>query len=253
MKNNNFFSSLLVLVCLLLSGIASADRILLFPTDPWPPFILGVEGSESTEGIGTELIQAIFKRIDNVTVKIPLVPWKRALNSVELGKADAIPLLYKTEKREVIMDFTDPLFSSLDLVWYSKNYFPNGLEWETVDDFSPYTMGIASGYSYSKDIDQAIIDKKIIEVKGKNITQLLRMLAGGRVDVVIANKVVGTALIKKYFKNRNIVSMKKPIAEDDNYIAFSKKTSARDLIPKINEIIADLKKEGLIEKIIYGD
>lgn len=89
------------------------------------------------------------------------------------------------------------------------------MEWQVTDDFIPYTMGVVTGYNYSKEIDRAIADNIIKTVKVKNVKQLLTMLAGGRIDVAIANKVVGAALIKKEFKNRNIVSMKKPIAEDN--------------------------------------
>lgn len=253
MKNKFFLTLLLNLSALFMPVSASAEKTLIFHTDPWPPFLLGTEGSDSTEGIGVELIRAIFDRIDNVNVRIPLVPWKRAMNLVEQGKADAIPLLYKTPEREAVMDFTAPLFSSKDLVWYSKSYFPNGLEWQTTDDFTPYAMGIVNGYTYSEEVSQAIADKKIRVVDAKNVNQLLTMLAGGRIDIAIANEIVGVALIKKEFKNRNIVSMKKPISEDDNYLGFSKKTSARELIPKINKAIAELKKEGVIDKIIYGE
>jgi len=253
MNNKLFFIPIFTLSILFFGSTVSAERKLIFPNDPWPPFMLGKEGSESTEGIGVDLMRAIFDRIDGVSVQIPLVPWKRALNLVEQGKADAIPLLYKTAERELVMDFSDALFPSQDLVWYSKSYFPNGLEWQVTDDFIPYTMGVVTGYNYSKEIDRAIADNIIKTVKVKNVKQLLTMLAGGRIDVAIANKVVGAALIKKEFKNRNIVSMIKPIAEDSYYMAFSKKTSARELLPKINKVISDLKAEGLIENIVYGD
>jgi polar amino acid transport system substrate-binding protein len=253
MKNKFLLTSLLILSVLLIPVNVSAEKTLIFPNDPWPPFVLGKEGSESTEGIGVDLMRAIFNRIDGVSVKIPLVPWKRALNLVEQGKADAIPLLYKTAERELVMDFSDALFPSQDLVWYSKTHFPNGLEWKVTDDFKPYAMGVVTGYNYSKEIDKAINEREIKTVKAKNVKQLLIMLSGGRVDVAIANKVVGAALIKKEFKNRNIISMKKPVAEDNYYMAFSKKTSARDLLPKINSVIAELKKEGAIEEIIYGE
>ncbi|MGS2716611.1 substrate-binding periplasmic protein [Eionea flava] len=237
----------------LFSSSAFGDKTLVFPNDPWPPFMLGEEGEEATAGIGVDLMRAIFSRVDGATITIPLVPWKRALNSVKSGAMDGIPLLYKTAERESYMDFSDPLFPSQDLVWYSKNHFPNGLEWKTADDFSPYRMGIVSGYSYSEEIDKAIIDKKFAVTKVKNTHQLFTLLAGGRVDVAIANRVVGTSLIKKDVNNRHIIPMKKPIAEDDYYMAFSKKTSAKAFLSQVNKAIAELKAEGEIERIVYGD
>lgn len=240
-------------VCSLFSNNAFGDKTFVFPNDPWPPFMLGEEGEEAVEGIGVELMRAIFSRVDGASITIPLVPWKRALNSVRSGSADGIPLLYKTTEREEYMIFSDSLFPSQDLVWYSKNHFPNGLEWQTADDFSPYRMGIVSGYSYSEEIDKAIADKKFAVTKVKNTHQLFTLLAGGRVDVAIANRVVGTSLIKKNVDNRHIISMKKPIAEDDYYIAFSKKTSAKEFLPLVNKAIAELKAEGKIETIVYGN
>lgn len=252
----NIIKHLIWTFCLcygLTASYASAERTLILPNDPWPPFMLGNEGGEATSGIGVDLMRAVFSRVEGVNISIPLVPWKRALNSVRNGTADAIPLLYKTTERENYMVFSDPLFPSQDLVWYSKSHFPNGLEWQTADDFVPYQMGVVSGYSYSEEIDKAIADKKFAVTKVKNAEQLFTMLAGGRIDVAIANRVVGTSLIKKDVNNRNIIPMKKPIAEDDYYIAFSKKTSAQELLPQVNKAIAELKAEGEIERIVYGD
>jgi polar amino acid transport system substrate-binding protein len=253
MSKGKLFVVLVFINNLLFSNAVFADKTLVFPTDPWPPFMLGKEGDKSTEGVGTELMQAIFERIDGMDITNPLVPWKRALHSVEQGKADAIPLLYKTEEREKIMDFSDPLFPSQDLAWYSKSHFPNGLEWQVADDFIPYRIGVVSDYSYSEEIDQAMIDKKFVVTKVKNAKQLFTMLAGGRVDVILANRVVGIALIKSDFENRNITSMSKPIAEENYHTAFSKKKPLKEFIVKFNRAIAELKSEGRIEKIIYGE
>lgn len=253
MNKKQIFSIFVCLLTLSLPQSVNADKTLVFPNDPWPPFMLGKEGSDSVAGVGAELMFTLFSRVEGVDIRIPLVPWNRALHLVEQGDADGIPLLYKTAEREVYMEFSDPLFSSQDLVWYSKTYFPNGLEWQTANDFSPYTVGVVSGYSYSEEIDKAIQDKKFTVLKVKNAKKLFSLLAGGRIDVALANKVVGSSLIREDFANRNIVSMKKPIAEDDYYIAFSKKTDAKELIPQVNKAISELKAEGLIDKIIYGE
>lgn len=228
-----------------------AQNTIILASDPWPPFVLGNEGEQATEGVGVELIRTIFSRIKNTTVHIPLMPWKRALNDVKQGRIDGVPFLYKNPERMEYMVFTDPLFLSQDLAWYSKKQHPQGLAWQTIDDLAPYTIGGVRGYSYSPDINQAKAQKKITYVETDNADQLFTMLAGGRIDIALANKVVGSAQAKLHAPDIPITSMDKAIAEAYFYMGLSKKRQAKELIPQINQALTTLKAEGEIERIIY--
>lgn len=242
--------SVLYLLC---SSNIQAQQTIILASDPWPPFVLGKEGSPATGGVGVTLINAIFDRIDNTHVHIPLMPWKRVLNNVRQGRVDGTQFLYKTPERSEYMVFSDPLFLSQDLAWYSKIHHPNGLSWQTIDDLKPYTIGGVSGYSYSPDIDKAKEKNALKYVEADNTEQLFTMLVGGRIDIALANKVVGTSQVKLHAPERPIIAMDKAIAQEHFYIGISKKRQGQLLVSDINKALKTLKAEGMIEQIIYGE
>ena len=255
MKHVTRRALLLLLTGLSLPGFADTPRTVTLTGDPWPPYVLGEVGGEATGGTGLELTRQIFDRIDNVDVRFPLVPWERALQEVRRGVKDGIFILLKTPEREQYMDYTDELFISQELIWYATERFPNGFEWQTFADLSPYVIGVVRGHSYGDAPDQALQSGAIKATSVTSADQLFTMLAHGRIDLAFANATVGRTLAKQYVlpdATNTIVDAKNALSTHVYYIAFSKKSSARHLIPAINKAISALKDEGTIEKIIRG-
>ena len=219
--------------------------------DPWPPYIVGELGEEATTGVGVRLMHAIFDRLDGVELSIPMIPWKRALREVRRGTKDGIAILLKTPKREQYMVYSDELFRSFNTVWYSTANFPNGFFWQQYDDFKPYTIGVVQGHSYGDELDQMIDAGTLAAIKVSSVRQLFAMLRKGRIQLAIADRLVGDAFARQYTgSSRRLRAAKKPAAGEVYYIAFSKKSKARHLIPAINRVVAEMKKEGVIEKLV---
>lgn len=240
----------------LLGGVASsvfgADRIVTLTGDPWPPYVVGQVGNDATSGIGLELIQEVFERVDGASVRFPLLPWKRALIAAQEGTMDGIGILLKTMEREQYLLFTDPLFSSYDLAWYSARKFPTGIAWNTIDDLVSYTIGVVAGFSYSKEIDLAIRNKTLSVVNSPNARQLFSMLVGGRIDIAFANKSVGCSLAQQYIDDDRILSMEKEVTVSTYYLGISRKSSAIEFVPKMNSAISEMRNEGVIDQTLYS-
>ncbi len=227
-----------------------AEQIVTMTGDPWPPYVIGEAGKEASKGTGVELIQTIFTHIDNADVRFPLLPWKRALNEVREGRMDGIAILLKTPEREKYMAYTDALYSSYELAWYSSQRFTNGFDWQSINDFKPHIIGIVNGYSYPEVIRESINQKQLTIVQATSTEQLFAMLAGGRIDIALANSEVGYSLAEKYSKHHRVLHANKPTSENLYYIGLSKKASAINLIPQINNAIQKLKDEGEIKRIM---
>lgn len=241
---------LVALVLSTSSSSLSAERTVTLTGDPWPPYMLGELGQEATGGVGRDLILAIFDRIDGVEVSFPLIPWKRALREVRAGTKDGIAILLKTAEREHYIDYTDELFASLNLVWYSRKRFAQGFEWDNLSDLKRYRLGITRDYSYGETIDRAIEDDRLAATQVTTVNQLFAMLAQNRVDLALANDVVGCALAKQY---SGIVAAQKETGADVYHIGFSKLSPARALISSVDRIISELKEERIIDKMIRCD
>lgn len=254
MRNRILILVSLLALCLtqvtLLHAVEKKQRVTL-TGDPRPPYIIGEVGKEATAGVGVDLMHAIFEQLDGVELSIPLLPWKRALREVRRGTKDGIGILLKTPRREEYMDYTDELFRSYNTVWYAASNFPNGFEWQQYADFKPYRIGVVRDHTYGDEFDQMIDTGSLTVIKVSSVRRVFTMLEKGRIELAIADRLVGAAFVKKYAASkRRFVVAKKPAAGEVYYIAFSKKSEARHLIPAVNRVVAELKKEGVIQKLV---
>jgi ABC-type amino acid transport substrate-binding protein len=241
-------------VTLALTPILSCEAldVVTLTGDPWPPYVVGELGSNADSGIAVDLVEQIFAQIPDTEVEFPLVPWNRALREVEVGIKDGIALLLKTPERERYLDYTAPLFTAYSLVWYKTEDFPEGFRWSTLEDFDRYTIGVVQGYSYGDAIDAAIESEAFSVTQVPTVELLFVMLARGRVDIALANDAVGYALANEHETLARIVPAARATDQDVFHLAFSKRTAARELIPTIDRIIADLREDGFIERLIKG-
>jgi ABC-type amino acid transport substrate-binding protein len=230
---------------------ANDKQLVTLTGDPWPPYIIGELGKEAESGVGIELVYAIFSRVDGIELHIPLVPWNRALREVERGDKDGIAILLKTPEREAYMDYTDEVFRSHSTIWYSTSNFPQGFDWQNPDDFKRYRIGGVRGHSYGEELDRMTADGSLAVVEVSSARQLFAMLAKGRIQLAIADRLVGASFADEYVdSDQRLLSVKKPLAGEVYHIAFSKKSETRHLIPVLNRVIAELKHEGVVQRLI---
>ncbi len=241
-----------IIVLLMASASVHADeRVVTLVSDPWPPYVLGETGGVATGGIGVELLRAIFDRVDGVRLELPLVPWNRALRAVQQGTQDGFGILLRTPEREAYLVYTDAVFVSHNVIWFARSRFPDGFEWTGYDDFKPYTLGVVTGHSYGDELDRLLTAGAMNAVNVSSADKLFVMMAKGRVDLAIVDRFVGRALAADHdgAEDRFGVATR-PAAEEIFHIAFSRKSNARELIPAVNRAIADLKSEGVIDRIL---
>lgn len=219
--------------------------------DPWPPYIIGDLGGEAKSGVGVDLLNAIFERLYDIELSIPMVPWNRALQEVKRGKKDGIAILLKTPEREEYMDYTNEVFRSYSTVWYSANSFPEGFDWQNHADFKHYSIGGVRGHSYGNELDRMIGEGSLTVIEVSSPRQLFAMLAKGRIQLALADRLVGAYFAEEQAAaGARLQAVKKPVAVEIYYIAFSKKSQARHLIPALNQEISSLKREGVIQRLI---
>lgn len=242
---------LLLMSSVLLVTQTRAEDVLTLTGDPWPPYVIGTEGSPDAEGgLGVDLIRNLFDRIDGVSVRFPLMPWKRALKEVELGRYDGICLLLRTSERESYMAFSEPLLASRSLIWYRRERFSDGFKWDRFQDLLSYHVGAIRGYSYGPQMDEAIAEGKVRVTKVSSLRQLFQMLARGRVDLVFANDAVGLAMAERFAAEAEIVAAHKPTGEDVYHIGFSRKSGAARWLPQVNAAIAEMQDDGTIARTV---
>lgn len=151
------------------------------------------------------------------------------------------------------MTYTDPIFHSSNLIWYSRARFPDGFSWNNFDDLARYKVGITQGYAYGDELDSAFETGSLPVILAPTVNHLFRMLSRGRIDFALATDAVGYALARQYAPEYQLMPTEKVTGTEVHCIAFSKKSAARKLIPRINQILSQLKKNGFIDRTMAID
>lgn len=247
--------TIFILLFLFLTSVSANEVIkITLVEDPWPPYIEGKTGFSAEGGRLINLYREIFKQIEGVEVNYLLLPWKRALFEVELGKQDGIMALFKTSERIKVMDFTDPIFTGRTLLWYAKSKFPERLEWDSVEDLVSYNIVMLRGSEMGRPLLDAVDNGTPLNITevGTHLKQF-EMISRDRAEITPLTEIVGYHLLQEHKGMGDITPMEKPLSSDDvYYMAFSKKSPAKALIPKINEVIRTMEEKGLIYKILTG-
>ena len=81
--------------------------------------------------------------------------------------------------------------------------------------------------------------------------QLYKVLLGKRVDIVLSQETEGYEFFRKYPDGKNMILVsEKPYITYEYHMGFSKKSRAGILIPEINNIIEQIKKDGTLRIIL---
>jgi len=175
---------------------------------------------------------------------------------VEEGKTDAIFPILKNDERAKKYFYSDKIIPAETSLFFLKKKFPNGLKWETLKDLNNKKICVIAGYAVHSYLKKKKQEKnfqyRIVTAFG-SAEKCLRLLKQGRIDIYAANKSTGFFQLNEFGLNTKLIDVaNKPIYSKNYYIAFSKNTKAHKWIPKINDIIKLMKKDGSINKILYA-
>lgn len=208
-----------------------------------PPFMYR-EGDRAA-GIYPDLIREIFERA-NLPVSIEAVPWKRALENVEQGKG-AIGGVYKTRERKHKFLFSDPIYAEHLMIYQRADSFTPV---NAIGDLFGKTVGIIRGWSYGDAFDAARGAGKFQISPSASDDQNLKMLALGRVDMVIAIRAAGDKIVKRLKLEQTVRRNDTPILENPTYIALNRHDPWVQHLPLINKAIAEIRTDGTWKKIV---
>lgn len=244
----NFLFAVVFCVVTMSSVVFAEESTVRFSEDSWPPYTYGESGMPPTGGIAVNLVHEVFSRL-GVKVDLMLYPWKRCLSQMKSGKRDALMLCGYSKEREEYVVYTDVVMVVKDLLCYRK--FLGSLEWEEYADLKPYSFARTAGFQYGDDFEQAVQEHGIKIHSAPSDLHSFRMLALGRVDAFICNEITAKEIFKKTPELQGqIMVAQKSIKEGPMFMAFSKHTPAKALVPRVNQVIEEMKKDGTIQRLL---
>ena len=201
-------------------------------------------------GFVNHVITEAFKR-KGYTVKYSYLPWQRALTETKNGKYSALSYVYWSKNREKEFFLSDPISEEKIVLFHLKTKPLK--DWKTLDDLKDYQFGATRGYTYTKEFWEAAASKRLkVDVADSDIQNFKKLLAG-RIDIFPSGLVNGYSILKKEFNqsiSRLISFDPKPLSQTTGHLAFTRnRKDSENLLRIFNQGLAELKKEGLFDKL----
>jgi polar amino acid transport system substrate-binding protein len=241
-----------LILCVCVMGIASkvsAETTLVIATGELPPYV----SENREESFLAEVLHEVAHEM-GVRFVFKFMPWKRCESAVEKREAwGAIPYV-RTQEREKTFYFSEKLFDRKGkFYFYSPRGIPKQIPYAGLSDLKGYIIGGVRGYYYEQTLLEAGLQVEFVTADEQNF----RKLKAGKVDLIIADEVVGSYIIRKRFPREvgNFFTLSKPLDVIGDYLMTSKQyPDTRDLLTKFNMALKKIKENGGYQRILnkYG-
>jgi polar amino acid transport system substrate-binding protein len=231
----------------ILSPLFAQTKALRLVTFEFPPYM--VLENKSAKGLTIDIVKEIFTRLGK-EIKIDFYPVSRSLTMLEGGDADAMFTLKKTPEREASMLFPKETLVSQDYVFFipkNSKFAFNG----DLSSMADASIGVVDKTSYGPRFDTAVKAGKFKKIESASTFELtFKKLLGGRMDAVICSRVVGIAILKNIGGLDKVKVSGPPCETIASYLAFSRKQDNTELANNFDRIVAAMKKDGTMAKIL---
>lgn len=205
------YASLLML-CLLQSPALLADSLRVV-SEAWPPYVFEQNGRHI--GVDLEVAEHVLESL-GYDVSWELLPWKRALRTVTLGRAQAILDIVPSAERVETLIFPDEPLATNDTVLFFHKDRPH--RFETLADLSGLKIGVSPGYTYGSPDFMAATG--FVRESAPTFEANLAKLVRGRLDMVAMDRRVGLYMAQQLGIADQLDHNPRPLASGQLYLAF---------------------------------
>jgi len=240
-----FFSTLTLFVSLtflLLPPVNAAEPLIASGNPEAPPIVW--EKAGKLTGIGPELISIVLTREGiNYTLR-PEGSWAKVQDKARTGKIDLIVSAYDNLERRSFMEFSIPYLKSPVVILVMKGEEFPFTSWNDLKG----KKGVANtGESFGEKFDNFI--KEQLTVTYTPYEKAFEMLTDTSADYMIIDLYPAVIYSKMLLAEDKIAYLGNPATIQHFHVTISKKSPHLGLMPKINELIKQMKEEGLIKKM----
>jgi polar amino acid transport system substrate-binding protein len=236
----------LLVSCLLSIPARAQPERLTIAYPQWPPYKIVQNGSIG--GIDALVLDEIARRT-GLEFEYVECPWARCLIMLQNGSVDMITSIARTAERTAVMDFLEPpTRDNYAISFYTSVAAPHALH--RYEDLAGLDIGIIRGSAYFERFDR---DRTLLKTLVTRETQLIDMLAGGRLDVILGIGANLDYLLQESGRSRLVKKWSLRIGtEDPAYIAVSKKSRHKAVIPRLEKALREMRRANEIERIEQG-
>ncbi|SHE50993.1 amino acid-binding domain sensor histidine kinase [Seinonella peptonophila] len=211
----------------------------------FPPFEFLSENGVYT-GFNVDVMNAISIQTGIRFEFVPM-PWEQAIKALHRGQVDAIQGMKYSVARDRVYDFSKPYFTSRQAIFVRKD----NLYVRELKDIKKMRVAVQKG-DIANELIQSDHGNQLVEVM--NQQEAIQLLADGKVDAFVGNRITGQYFVQTMKKQSMIKIVGEPLHPQDYGLAVLPKN--KQLLTVINEGISMIKKDGTyikIEKKWFGE
>jgi arginine transport system substrate-binding protein len=227
---------------------AQPQKVIKFASEAtYPPFEFAQPSGELA-GFDIDIARAICAKAE-LTCTFSNQPWESLIPALRLGKFDAvISSMDITDERKKQVDFSESYFSpSGSFVTHKDAKFS-----PTLAGLKGKTVGVQKGTTFEKYLGQPQY-KDVIKLKTYTNFQGVTMdLKAGRSDIILADTPIVEDWLKNSDESKNFIMVGDPIHDPKILgvgFGIALKKGNTELLEKINQGLAEIKKDGTYQKI----
>ncbi|WP_437881974.1 substrate-binding periplasmic protein [Pseudomonas sp. LRF_L74] len=212
------------------SSLYARAEPLRLVANPWAPF---TDQGLLNGGLATDLVATALRRGGHDSRYIE-VPWARALRGLQQGDYDVIVSAWYSDERALYGLFSQPyLFNRIRLL---QRRADEPIRIDSMADMLPYSIAVVRGYSYSAAFDG---NESLHKVPVMDFTMASRMLAAGRVRLVLEDELVAEHYLKLDTRTIKDDLVFLPVLLKSNGLHILVRRS----LPDCERIVADFDRE----------
>ena len=229
-------------LCFILPALSYAGSVTL-TTMNWPPFYAQ---ELKNGGVITALVQESFKA-SGYESEIEFTTWTNALDTVKVGKKDALVGAYYSDERAQIYHYSIPIYTIYSGI-IKMDGFPldSYTSFETLDN---YKLG---------KLDQALVGESFDAFPFADmsyyveVSDALKALKSGEIDLYADNlSVAKSAAGKAGIDPATLKLLQPPIDQNDLFLIISKEIpNAEEIKDAFNAGLIKIQMDGTYDKIL---
>jgi polar amino acid transport system substrate-binding protein len=228
----------LSLVAVACSSKPAANKIRVATDATWPPFENVDDQSKQIVGFDIDLMNAIAEK-EGLEVEYVNVAWDSLLAGMAQCQYDAaISAMTITEERKKNFSFTEPYFAAGQVVTVAAD----NEDIKSKDDLAGKVVGVQLGTT--GDIEAQKIEGATVK-NYDDVGLAFQDLLNGQIDAVIADNPLALGYVGE---NPDKLKTVGEVFTDEYYGIAVCKTNT-DLLAKLNDGLAKVKAEGLIDEL----
>lgn len=210
----------------------------------WPPIMWRNGGKIIGAGanLATRIFLTLGVKIDTKYVGL----WDTVQSKAKSGEVDVLVGAYKTAERETYLDYSVPYTVDPIVLYVKQGKNLKFTKWEDLIG----KKGVATiGDSYGQAFDDFIAAKlKITRVN--TVNEAFQQIIGGQADYFVYALYAGEKAVAENKLEGKVKNLPKTVAEENFYMAISKKSPLARYLPEVNKLIKQYKQDGTIEAIL---